>query len=1142
MTLASAALDAAVGDIRSFDSVVVIGAGTSAASFPMTAQLPALLWKSFDDVSGAVEALAVRIEEAESLTGGSVDRSCSAKTMVGLDPTRLSLAWRLMRELPTVRSRFQSSFAALDADREPLAGHRALARLIAAGKVTYVISYNWDTCLERAFTDATGVALPVGTLSKPHGDAASPERPWILPDEAGLVPDDVHERLKELDDRPRALLVVGYSGSDANVVEKLLAPLKATWPVHQVSPTAAGEGAIQSTADEALQEIASRLVPQTSSAWQRVTFQRSRGLGAALRGERLRPIDVDACIEMPNAERLAQRLLDGQYATLSGESGSGKSITAFHAARRLNMAGWSVVEARTTGVLTRDDLADFLRMPGPVLAVVDDAQALPEDVRFSLRSAVDGTHAVLVVSTDRIETHGDETLSAVRATQNLHHWCIANIDTIAPLLMGMDDRLAWSAFAETPQQRLEAAGRSASSPWIYMFVASGGEQRIEGVLDRLSDDQSGEAAVLMGTLCIAQHANEDAGVSQVQLHELVEVLGISLTLEELHGHLSTLVGERLVVENGGRYRAAHVRLAARAGRDLARRAENEIGPRLRRLMGIFFADPSISPRGKLWLLQMVDRHESFRWGPFQEEVFPPEAVRCVVDQCLAATPGAARGTALYMLWSVDFFLHGLSREAIERIAGQVVEWIDELHSDEVHGFQWLLSGIRSRHPDLHLSIAEATDPSRLGVLLATRGTRNSSGAWSRLLQELGPGHGADAELWNSWRASFASGIDYQALAKWVSDVEDSTPAGYLYDLIDTLVSLATPVALEVLNTCFPALRREIEDDLAEASRGISDWVFGITTVVAISASDPDDPILAGERLSGEDAHAFNGDPVEREEAISAAWSTLETSELSELANSLSAHFRTVDWDAAARSLSTKQPYELESLDLFLHFLRHLSVDLLDALTEAIPDEWFLRIARDQATADAQEDTSGHLSLEPVSVWLSIAAEGPRGLERVRRLLTAAAPQIVSLPSRLIVQFPDIASAIAVKHQGVRLSSPHAAGWQEPTKQAAVLAAVDHEAAMSALRASTNQLRHALAEPQRHDLSGIDEFIKVSDSIDRVLLDEVFEGLPPSVRERWLLRLSDTPELTRALLERASDVTGSAAATVAEELLERDGLL
>lgn len=226
-------LSTAVAQIRSNGAVAVLGAGLSVARYPMTAQLQAVLWHALDRAPDVRAALAGELGRADG----------PAKSLIGDDPAAVSAGWRTVERSPSVRDAFQRAFARLDADREPSPGHYALARLIHAGLVEYVVSFNWDTAVERAHEQLYGVSLAgrADVLAKPHGDADDPGSPWVLPHEAGTVPAAVLGRITEMaEQRPRALLVVGYSGSDPAVLTQLLGPARARWPVVQVSPAPSG--------------------------------------------------------------------------------------------------------------------------------------------------------------------------------------------------------------------------------------------------------------------------------------------------------------------------------------------------------------------------------------------------------------------------------------------------------------------------------------------------------------------------------------------------------------------------------------------------------------------------------------------------------------------------------------------------------------------------------------------------------------------------------------------------------------------------------------------------------------------------------------------------------------------------------------
>src|SRR4051794_35748465 len=161
-------LSAAAAQIRSHGAVAVLGAGLSAERYPMTAQLLALLWHALDADPVVRASLAEELGREDAPT----------KALVGDHQDAVAAAWRSVERNAGVRAVFQSACVELDADREPTSAHYALARLIHAGLIEYVVSFNWDTALERAYEQLYGVSLAgqrPGLLAKPHGDVDGPD-------------------------------------------------------------------------------------------------------------------------------------------------------------------------------------------------------------------------------------------------------------------------------------------------------------------------------------------------------------------------------------------------------------------------------------------------------------------------------------------------------------------------------------------------------------------------------------------------------------------------------------------------------------------------------------------------------------------------------------------------------------------------------------------------------------------------------------------------------------------------------------------------------------------------------------------------------------------------------------------------------
>ncbi|GAB3132000.1 SIR2 family protein [Marisediminicola antarctica] len=1104
--------------IRPFGAVVVVGAGVSAAHYPMTAQLPPLLWHAIEDAPDALTELRARTRAIGS-----------AKEILGSDPDRLDIGWQLVREFPHARAAFQVAFAALDADREPSSAHLDLARLINSGHVEAVVSYNWDTCLERAHERLYGVGLPAGLLHKPHGDAAHTEGMWVLPDEDGQVAAEVHDHIDRLSDRPRTLIVLGYSGSDLTVVESLLSPLEARWPVFRITPSAVGEGAIQLSADAALASFAAHLLPpQPLSGWKHVTFLRSRSFLAALRGERLRPTDVDACPELPAAPRLAERLLSSRYATLSGASGTGKSITAFHAARRLNREGWKVVELKQPGVASLADVEEFRVLSGPVLAVVDDAQAIDPGVLAEFESSADEDHAVLIASTERLEARDDETLVATQAVQVVHAYCRAHLDAVGPMLTQLDDRVRWSVFSDTPEQRLELALKTAAEPWLYMFIASGGERRITGALDRMVEN--GNAALLLAVICIAQMTSRDAGVTSVELASTLEryfndrfCVDEKLQQRRVDDALLVLMDEKLIREHDGRIRAAHIRIAERVLQDLGRREPHAIGEAVRAFVRANLLDESIDTVGKFWLLRTFDRIDiyRFRWA---SSIVDDEVSESLLRQCIAAAPGRDRGVALNLLWSSEW-LRKLSDHAASKLAEWMISWLPNLVSEEVSGFRWMLSGLRSDHEEAHRLLRASTSAQVLGERLSIAGSRWAAADWMHVIQELGPDLRSGTLL--SWSEEFEAGINTDLLSGWLSNRDEHSHPFEIYELIDELASLAPRVAAVALDACGAEIQSAIENDIADAASNFSEWVFGTMWIVASLADAP-----TAHKHTEEYEREI--DEVELQELDEARAAFLDARELGlrELAAKAHDVMSDVDWKAAAQSLQGKTKYQLYDLDLLLGWLSCLSTDITDQIADALSTDWVMRIVNEAQL----EEGSDRNPFGAVDHLLYHVCWGDRGRAVVRAFLRDHEAEIEVFPAILVEPYPDLAAQWLRRGARVGLDAPRGSGWRQVTSQLRAVADVDRNAAICWLGQMSEDLVPSLSQPQKHDLNGIGGFIDLADDLNATDLDAVIGRLrAQAVRKVWQTRLQDAPDSMRTLLQRVSTTSGEIAA-LAEELL------
>lgn len=541
----------------SLGAVVIVGAGLSISSrFPDTEGLTPLLWDALDSDLDSRGELARRLGRADT----------SAKKLIGKNSTDREAAWAAIASSSTARGKFQAQFASLDKRRssEPSVPHEALACLIHARVVECVVSLNWDTALEKAYGRRYGTSLPDGLLFKPHGDAARPEDPWIFPHvcyDPDLVLPEVIEKLTHLvSEHPRILLIIGYSESDQKVVDGVIKPLDTSWPIVRVGPGVTGSEDLPAEAEVVLSVLASRYTEkEDGSSWYPVSFSGQRSILPALKGERLDPRDVDSCPKMDEVEVLVQSLLADKAVVFNGQTGSGKSITAYQALHRLTHEGFEILRLRDDARQKNLNkwLIDLAPFPHKKVLLVDDAQDQSPDTVRELAEAATPDRLVLIVGTDHV-AGGERTvrLSARSAVACLSRFVQEERTTLFPLIQDLDDQVGTHPNDELFDYRIYVAERQ-RTPWQFFYTLTRGWRRIRYEAMELSDIDRADLALL--ALAVAQIAGVDAGAPRDELSAMLCVLGKDEVW--LDRSLDTLRDRRLMIEADGRLRCTHLRAA-----------------------------------------------------------------------------------------------------------------------------------------------------------------------------------------------------------------------------------------------------------------------------------------------------------------------------------------------------------------------------------------------------------------------------------------------------------------------------------------------------------------------------------------------------------------------------------------------------
>jgi hypothetical protein len=801
MTDSSVQIDALADEIRAADAVVIMGAGFSyEAGMPLSGQLAPLVWHALDSHP---ELRRATCDAMGVLPGG-------AKDVIGLDWLKMLAAFSSIAADRDARRTFQHSFAGLDEQRSSAhsTAHAALARLIHCGLVRQAVSLNWDTLLEAAFGRQYGIDLNVETIRlwKPHGDCRRPDEEWILPHSPGSIPEELIKRMTALaEERPRILVIAGYSERDEVVVKRLIAPLASHWRVSRIGPAARGEGAICLSAADALHRIAARLNPEPEfPGWEYVSFAEQRGLQAAISGERLGPRDVEACPRLPYLASAKNALDLLHKVEIAGGSGCGKSITAWQLASDYNRDGWEILRPDAASAEPGVSWKSLFegRLWKRVL-VVDDTQKFPNGFADRLAERAGDRIKVILGTTD---TEGERSaairLPAQTAVRALAEEMRQRRAQILPIVRHYDSHVG-DGYLDMPLERRIADAAEASTPWQFAYMLRGGWSQARRALDNLRDFNRADLLLL----CIAsrQIVSLDAGCKTEEVAADAARLGWDAS--SLQDGLDLLLKQAAILP-GIPIRCPHIQAAMIAiRRFFADRKDSHFTAAVSPLRSLCVE--GLPPlRGVSWLLRELCLTDAFRSG----DLLSAEDADRLVQRCCGAATALERRDAGFLL-STLLWHRTLMPQALTPYHAVLKNWLETVEGGDAYGLGTMVNDLGNADKHSAQMLMESVDPEKIAAQLAEARTAEGF-AWGYFLERL-------AVAGKEWRARMKAalpGDSGRALAAAFNRLE----LAHLNSYLKGVAAFDPDLATECLKAAMPSLQAAFADNPVEAFTDIND--------------------------------------------------------------------------------------------------------------------------------------------------------------------------------------------------------------------------------------------------------------------------------------------------------------------------------
>ena len=792
-------LECTIDHIRVSGAVVLLGAGASyQAGMPLAGQLSPLVWHALDSHPDVLMRLASIL---------NVPRT-SAKDIVDGNNDRIRLAFAQIEANPLCRRAFQLAFTNLNCDKSDTVSkaHDALAKLIYTKHVIRVVSLNWDTLLESTFARRYGADINVQgrILYKPHGDCANPDTNWILPNEEGFVSDTIVEDLTSLaDERPRTLLIVGYSEQDDAVVRSIVEPLATRWKVFRLGPHTGGEGAIHLAAGKGLVRLADALCPNPEvPGWEFVTFEDQRGIEAAVSGERLGPRDVDSCPRLPHIESARKKIDLLNRVDIVGSSGCGKSITVWQLARELNQKGCHVL--RPTSPNPTDDgslLTAVKTNSWKSVLVVDDAQTFSHSFVEKLNELAMPLRTVITGTTDESGKQPKSIrIPAMVAVEVLACNYRRRRDELLPIVKRYDSSIGDEYSSTSLEWRIDLAAKS-ETPWQFSFVLRGGWSKAREQLNILRDFD--RADLLFFIIAARQLMSLDAGSDINTIIADAQIMGRTKTW--VVSGIELLRRQNAILQDLP-LRCLHVRAAIVVIESTLKQRREDTFPAILPVLRSMVYDDTEPVRGINWLLESVLGTNAFRnWRREEDRFFEPPHRKELLQRLLATSESLARRDAAFVISRLIWYRE-LSRDEVRGYFTTLHGWLEAAKGENCYAIGYLINTIGSKEP--YNELVNSMNAARLWSCVRTARSKDGY-AWGYFLSRLAHTCSSD------WRTQATQAMDRSAIRDFVSRFT-ADDLDQLAMFIEGIASYDLDFALECMRTAIPSLQGGFAEDAFKA--------------------------------------------------------------------------------------------------------------------------------------------------------------------------------------------------------------------------------------------------------------------------------------------------------------------------------------
>lgn len=587
-------------NMRVHGSIIIMGAGASySVGMPLCGQLAPIVWNVVEANLDLKKELDIPLES-------------SVKDYIGDDFNLAVKAYDAISHNDEAYNEFRKLFCDLNNEKNQINSivHETICRMLHNGHITLVVSFNWDDLLESAWTKlyGTGINDCMTQLIKPHGCVRNVKEKWILPNSPGFISKDDKKIINRITQRPKILILVGYSESDEAIVNELIVPTDRVNKSYRIAPNAIGS--IQMDASSAFEYIKLHYLKGLNNEryFEYIDYSNQVGIEPAILGHRLQPSNIKSCPELPVLDDAKTKLDFAHIVIIESEAGCGKSISAYQLAYKYIKFGYEVVKVNNDRVCDSLDLI-FGNNDYKTIYIIDDAQQIDSRIIHKLFSYASLKRKFIITQTATYE-FGEEKVRITKASavKAINDYYVSNADEIIEIVKVVNKKVGrniGNLYLDMSLDQVLSIAKKESTPWLYNYSLRGGWSNTMNQYNIASDYNESHLALVL--ISIRQILSLDKPVDYDWLVLKSETIKKNKTW--VNDCIDYLNNERIILSSR-EVRTHHLQMAIRIIMKFIKDSNNEE----RELIVHFLEEEMLledTPlRGALWFFNMAFSFEA----------------------------------------------------------------------------------------------------------------------------------------------------------------------------------------------------------------------------------------------------------------------------------------------------------------------------------------------------------------------------------------------------------------------------------------------------------------------------------------------------------------------------------------------------